>query len=107
MKVREEDENEVDNSMLADIKNEPNWQSLIDDETGLVYFYNRVTKQRRENKPADFDGLYVIGDNIKKDQEYENTFGDFGKKFCTPMPTDAEVKTSVEKGHVTTIIETN
>ena len=66
-KEKEGEENDVDFSMLNDIKNEPTWSSMIDEETGMVYFFNRITKQRRESKPADYDGHYVIGDKIKKD----------------------------------------
>ena len=49
--------------MLAEIKSEPVWSSYLDpeDET-TVLFYNRVTKESVSDKPANYDGHYVIGE---------------------------------------------
>ena len=79
--------------MLENIKNEPVWNTYRDPETLEVLFYNRVTKISQPNRPEDFDGYYVIGDHqseaqkTKSDEQtnYERTFGDMGKRFCTPM----------------------
>ena len=73
--------------MLTDIKSEPVWSSHLDDDTGKVYFFNRVNKARVDKKPENFDGHYVIGETTAKvdNSIYENTFGDLSKKFCTPM----------------------
>lgn len=71
--------------LLSDIKSDPKWSSHLDDDTGKIYFFNRLTKERCSSKPADYDGHYIIGETKNKQSEYENTFGDFGKKFCTPM----------------------
>jgi len=81
--------------MLQDIKSEPVWSSYLDpeDET-TVLFYNRVTKKSVGEKPADYDGHYVIGDQSSRQKEdkaakliYERTFGDMSKMFCTPLET--------------------
>ena len=48
--------------LLDNIKNEPVWHSYLDDETNEVHFYNRVTKEAQKEKPKDYDGYYVIGE---------------------------------------------
>ena len=78
--------------MIEDLKNEPVWSSYLDPEDGTtVLFYNRLTKESITEKPADYDGFYVVGEsavNQKKDsskQLYDKTFGDIGKMFTTPL----------------------
>ena len=84
--------------LLDNIKNEPVWHSYLDDETNEVHFYNRVTKEAQKEKPKDYDGYYVIGEQsneatkAKTDEQtiYDRTFGDMSKRFCTPMELAAQ-----------------
>ena len=95
--------------MLDEIKSEPVWSSYLDpeDET-TVLFYNRVTKESQAEKPADYDGHYVIGEaaaskkpGSKEDavakKIYERTFGDMSKMFCTPLEQAEETGIVIDK----------
>lgn len=91
--------------MLKDIKSEPVWSSYLDPEDGTtVLFFNRVTKASVDEKPRDYDGHYVIGEQTARQKEdqaakkiYERTFGDMSKMFCTPLE-QAEVPIIIPKG---------
>jgi hypothetical protein len=64
------------------VRNEKRWSSHLDDVTGRVYFLNEITKERVEEKPADYDGEYVIGEQRRYDEmKYSNI--DFTKRFKT------------------------
>ena len=78
--------------MLNDIKSEPVWSTYLDpeDET-TVLFYNRVTGKSQQEKPKDWDGHYIIGQQQAVQQDsvakklFDRTFGDMSKMFCTPL----------------------
>ena len=77
--------------MFAQVKSEPMWSSQLDPDTNEVYFLNRKTEERVKEKPKDYDGHYVIGEGATSQTKtedkaiYDRTFGDFSKKFCTPL----------------------
>ena len=77
--------------MLELVKNEPIWSSHLDPNTNEVYFFNRKTDEKVFEKPKDYDGHYIIGEGATSKTKsediaiYERTFGDFSKKFCTPL----------------------
>lgn len=96
---------ESSSGMLNDIKSEPVWSSYLDPEDGTtVMFFNRVTKVSVSDKPNDYDGHYVIGEQTARQKEdqaakkiYERTFGDMSKMFCTPLE-QAEVPIIIPGG---------
>jgi len=64
------------------------------DENGRIYFFNQLTKQRLDEKPHDYDGEYVIGEERRYDEmKYSNI--DFTKRFKTEF--DPEVKEQVNE----------
>jgi hypothetical protein len=75
------------------VRNEKKWSSHLD-EDGRIYFLNEVTKERVEEKPSDYDGEYVIGEERRYDEmKYSNI--DFTKRFKTEF--DPEVKVQVKE----------
>ena len=70
--------------LFDEVKNEKKWSSHLDEETGKIYFFNELTRKRVEEKPADYDGEYVIGEQRRFDEMKYNRI-DFTKQFCTPL----------------------
>ena len=63
---------------LTQVKDDPLWSSHLDEETGDVFYYNRVTRQSQWTKPKGFDGYDIAaGRPQKRDNEYTRTFADF------------------------------
>ena len=51
-------------------------------------FVNRLTGKRQTQKPEDWDGHYIIGQESRKpagDHLFAKTFANFTETFCTPM----------------------
>jgi hypothetical protein len=71
------------------MKAEPTWSTELNEE-GKVVFKNRRTGDESHNKPKDWDGEYIIGQERPKDNLYERTFGDFTQKFCTKFDPETE-----------------
>ena len=74
----------------------PVWSSHFDEDTGEVYFYNRLTDESLWEKPADFDGYEIMkGLKAKKANSiYQRTFG--GASYSTPL----EVAQDTAKGEI-------
>ena len=94
--------------MIEDLKNEPLWSSYLDPEDGItVLFYNRLTKESVSEKPVDYDGFYIVGEQLASHnknaskQLYDKTFGDIGKMFTTPLElANVPLPTSVESNNL-------
>ena len=64
-----------DNNFSVDqIKNDPVWSSHIDQTSGKVYYYNRITNKSEWKKPKNFDGVDL---KERLDNEYTRTFRTF------------------------------
>ena len=48
-------------------------------------FTNKKTGHSQAEKPASWDGEYIIGEGPQRDVLYDKTFGDFTQRFCTKM----------------------
>eukprot|EP00347_Sterkiella_histriomuscorum_P014253 403361588 len=86
---------------IEDIKNEPKWSSHYDEDSGEVYYYNRITKKSDWVKPNDFDGYDInSGQNSvpQADSLYQRTFG--GIQHISHFPTALENKGPVDQGVV-------
>lgn len=71
-------------NLFEQVKNERKWQSQLDYQTGKVFFFNNITKERQDEKPSDYDGDYVIGEKASVGELKYNSL-DFTKRFCTPL----------------------
>lgn len=68
------------------------WSSHYDEDSGEVYYYNRLTKKSVWEKPSNFDGYDIKsgqGANSKTESLYSRTFG--GVQM-TEMPSVFEAK---------------
>lgn len=45
---------------IEDIKNEPIWSSHYDEDSGEIYYFNRLTKKSQWDKPKNFDGYEIM-----------------------------------------------
>lgn len=66
---------------------DPIWSTHYDEESGEIYYYNRLTKKSQWDRPKNFDGYEIMrgqGAIIDKNSEYYRTFhvaGEEATKF--------------------------
>jgi len=48
------------NYSAKDLQREPIWSSHYDEDSGSIYYYNRLTRASQWERPAKFDGYEIM-----------------------------------------------